>query len=61
MLVVGTGPTIVPLAGSLRAYLSSLGIAADVQDTRNACASYNMLREEGRRVCAALLPIARPP
>ena len=33
VLVVGTGPTLVPMPSNLRAYLSSLGVAVDIQDT----------------------------
>eukprot|EP00729_Bicosta_minor_P021277 gene21277-8641_t len=43
-------------------YLKQYGITIEVQDTRRACATYNFLSEEGRRVAGALLPptVARP-
>jgi NADH dehydrogenase [ubiquinone] 1 alpha subcomplex assembly factor 3 len=57
MLLLGTGKTLVQPPPFLRSYLSSLGIQLDVMDTRNACSTYNILIEEGRRVAAALLPL----
>ncbi|KAF5322840.1 hypothetical protein D9619_000236 [Psilocybe cf. subviscida] len=57
MLILGTGRTIVQPPPFLKDYLISLGIQLDVMDTRNACSTYNLLAEEGRRVAAALLPI----
>ncbi|KAE9407204.1 hypothetical protein BT96DRAFT_1044185 [Gymnopus androsaceus JB14] len=42
----------------IRQYLNKMGIQLDVMDTRNACSTYNLLAEEGRRVAAALLPLA---
>ncbi|KAF9000208.1 NADH dehydrogenase 1 alpha subcomplex assembly factor 3 [Cyathus striatus] len=56
ILLLGTGKTTSPPPPSLRAYLNKLGIQLDVMDTRNACSTYNLLAEEGRRVAAALLP-----
>ncbi|KAH9482196.1 NADH dehydrogenase [ubiquinone] 1 alpha subcomplex assembly factor 3 [Psilocybe cubensis] len=56
MLLLGTGKTLVPPPAFLRSYLSGLGIQLEIMDTRNACSTYNLLSEEGRRVAAALLP-----
>ncbi|KDR84270.1 hypothetical protein GALMADRAFT_236977 [Galerina marginata CBS 339.88] len=56
ILLLGTGKTLVQPPPFLRPYLSKLGIQLDVMDTRNACSTYNILSEEGRRVAAALLP-----
>ncbi|KAH8094904.1 NADH dehydrogenase 1 alpha subcomplex assembly factor 3 [Cristinia sonorae] len=57
ILLVGTGKTVTMLPPSLRKYLSSIGIQIDVMNTWNACSTYNLLAEEGRRVAAALLPV----
>ncbi|KAG8863836.1 hypothetical protein FRB96_007673 [Tulasnella sp. 330] len=52
----GTGPTTLPVPPEIRTYLSSIGVGPiDVMDTWNACSTFNMLAEEGRRVAAALL------
>ena len=56
ILLFGTGATTLPVPSQIRAYLGGqLGIQLDVQDSRNAASTYNMLREEGRRVALALL------
>ncbi|KAF8197482.1 NADH dehydrogenase 1 alpha subcomplex assembly factor 3 [Pholiota molesta] len=56
ILLLGTGKTLVQPPPFLREYLTTLGIQLEVLDTRNACSTYNLLSEEGRRVAAALLP-----
>ncbi|KAI0068633.1 DUF498-domain-containing protein [Artomyces pyxidatus] len=56
ILLLGTGRSVVPPPAPLRQYLNELGIQLDVMDTWNACTTYNLLAEEGRRVAAALLP-----
>ncbi|KAF9461999.1 DUF498-domain-containing protein [Collybia nuda] len=57
ILLLGTGRRISQAPPALRTYLNQLGIQVDVMDTRNACSTYNLLSEEGRRVAAALLPL----
>ncbi|KAH0588050.1 NADH dehydrogenase [ubiquinone] 1 alpha subcomplex assembly factor 3 [Termitomyces sp. J132] len=57
ILLLGTGKSIANVPVDLRTYLNKLGIQLDVMDTRNACSTYNILSEEGRRVAAALLPL----
>lgn len=59
LLIVGTGPSIVPLSPATRKRLTDLGIRVDVQDTRNAAAQYNLLATERgvQQVAAALVPI----
>ncbi|KAI1796083.1 hypothetical protein LXA43DRAFT_988267 [Ganoderma leucocontextum] len=42
---------------ALRQYLNKIGVQVDIMNTRNACSTYNLLAEEGRRVAAALLPL----
>lgn len=56
ILLLGTGKHVIPLPQTLRAHLTQAGIQVDLLDTRNACSTYNLLAEEGRRVAAALLP-----
>ncbi|KAF8915175.1 NADH dehydrogenase 1 alpha subcomplex assembly factor 3 [Mucidula mucida] len=57
ILLLGTGTRIAQPPPSIRTYLNGLGIQVDAMDTRNACSTYNLLAEEGRRVAAALLPL----
>ncbi|KAF8883184.1 NADH dehydrogenase 1 alpha subcomplex assembly factor 3 [Gymnopilus junonius] len=57
ILLLGTGKTLIMPPPFLRPYLSKHGIQLDVMDTRNACSTYNILAEEGRRVAAALMPL----
>ncbi|KAF8558743.1 DUF498-domain-containing protein [Imleria badia] len=57
ILIFGTGARMEVVPGSVRGYMKELGIQMDVMDTKNACSTYNLLAEEGRRVAAALLPI----
>ncbi|KAI9574435.1 DUF498-domain-containing protein [Boletus coccyginus] len=57
ILIFGTGARMELVPGSVRGYMKELGIQMDVMDTKNACSTYNLLAEEGRRVAAALLPI----
>ncbi|KAL5487614.1 hypothetical protein ACEPAI_5722 [Sanghuangporus weigelae] len=56
ILILGTGKNVSHPPPSIRMYLNSIGIQLDVMDTWNACTTYNLLSEEGRRVAAALLP-----
>ncbi|KAF9266166.1 DUF498-domain-containing protein [Marasmius fiardii PR-910] len=58
ILLLGTGKTVIQPPTFVREYLNKLGINLDVMDTRNACSTYNLLSEEGRRVSAALLPLS---
>ncbi|EDP44436.1 hypothetical protein MGL_0918 [Malassezia globosa CBS 7966] len=51
------GNTVLPVPSKIRARLHSMGIQLDVQNTRQACSTFNLLVEEGRNVAAALLPI----
>ncbi|KAK0544142.1 hypothetical protein OC846_006170 [Tilletia horrida] len=61
ILLFGTGKTVLPLPQQIKSYLNSFGVQVDVQSTRAACSTYNLLIEEGRRVGAALLPNIRKP
>lgn len=59
LLILGTGPSILPLSPETRQALTELGVRVEVQDTRNAAAQYNMLATERglQQVGAALVPI----
>lgn len=59
LLILGTGPNIVPVSPETRRHLSALGIRVEVQDTRNAAAQFNLLATERgvQQVVAALIPI----
>ncbi|KAI9801881.1 MAG: hypothetical protein M1833_002195 [Piccolia ochrophora] len=61
LLILGLGPSMLPIAPNTRAYLNSLGIRIEVQDTRNAAAQFNLLATERgvRDVAAALVPLGR--
>ncbi|KAL4267413.1 NADH dehydrogenase [ubiquinone] 1 alpha subcomplex assembly factor 3 [Pleurotus pulmonarius] len=61
MLILGTGKSLALPPPFLRAHLNQLGIQLETMDTRNACSTYNLLSEEGRRVAAALLPMRPQP
>ena len=59
LLIIGTGPTVMPIAPAVRSYLNDLGIRLEIQDTRNAAAQFNLLATERGvgQVAAALVPI----
>lgn len=59
LLVLGTGPSIVPVSPETRRHINELGIRLEVQDTRNAAAQFNLLATERgtQQVVAALVPI----
>ncbi|OBZ70083.1 NADH dehydrogenase [ubiquinone] 1 alpha subcomplex assembly factor 3 [Grifola frondosa] len=57
ILLFGTGEKLAMLPPPVRHYLNRVGIQVDVMNTWNACSTYNLLVEEGRRVAAALLPL----
>ncbi|KAF8312231.1 DUF498-domain-containing protein [Clavulina sp. PMI_390] len=56
VLFIGTGEHAVMPPLSLKRYLNDLGIQIDVMNSWNACSTYNMLSEEGRRVACAIIP-----
>lgn len=59
LLIIGTGPTIRPLAPSTRSFLQTLGMRIEVLDTRNAASQFNLLATERgvNEIAAALVPI----
>jgi uncharacterized protein len=58
LLLVGAGGAPVPLPEPLRWRFRDAGIAVDVTTTASAASTYNVLLEEGRRIAAALAPVA---
>lgn len=59
LLIIGTGPSMMPLSPATRRHIYQLGIRVEVQDTRNAAAQFNLLATERgvQQVVAALVPI----
>ena len=57
ILVIGTGNELVPLSNDLVSMFRQMGVQTEVMPSRRACATYNVLVEEDRRVGAALIPL----
>ncbi|MCW0180475.1 Mth938-like domain-containing protein [Zavarzinia sp.] len=57
-VLIGCGPRFGLLPKAAKQALREAGIRFDVMDTGAACRTYNVLVAEGRRVAAALLPVA---
>ena len=58
ILLIGTGTKQVFLPPAVRQRIREKGPVAEVMDTGAACRTFNLLLAEGRRVSAALLPVA---
>lgn len=56
ILVLGTGARTERLDTSVMDFLKKKGIAVEVQDTPNACATFNFLSSERRLAAAGLIP-----
>ncbi|XP_025908398.1 NADH dehydrogenase [ubiquinone] 1 alpha subcomplex assembly factor 3 [Nothoprocta perdicaria] len=56
ILVLGTGDRVERLHPALMKHMRACGIAVEVQDTANACATFNFLMSEKRLTAAALIP-----
>uniref|UniRef100_A0A8D0KWK0 NADH dehydrogenase [ubiquinone] 1 alpha subcomplex assembly factor 3 n=1 Tax=Strix occidentalis caurina TaxID=311401 RepID=A0A8D0KWK0_STROC len=56
ILVLGTGDRVERLHPALLKQMRECGIAVEVQDTPNACATFNFLTSEKRMVAAGLIP-----
>ncbi|XP_053172649.1 NADH dehydrogenase [ubiquinone] 1 alpha subcomplex assembly factor 3 [Scomber japonicus] len=56
ILVLGTGARVERINPSVLALLKKKGIAVEVQDTPNACATFNFLSSERRVAAAGLIP-----
>ncbi len=57
-LLIGIGPTLMPLPRSLREKLAESGITAETMATGAAARTYSILLAEDRRVAAALLAVS---
>lgn len=57
VLLLGTGNDFAFLPPELSAHLKQHGISAECMNTGAACRTFNVLLTEGRKVCAAMLPI----
>ena len=58
LLLIGTGPRMMPIPAALRTHFRALGIMVDAMDTGAACRTYNVLMAEERRIAAALIALA---
>ncbi|NWW30788.1 NDUF3 factor, partial [Panurus biarmicus] len=56
ILVLGTGDKVERLHPATLKQMRECGIAVEVQDTANACATFNFLMNERRVVAAGLIP-----
>ena len=59
MLIIGTGPSILPLAPATRKHLTEMGMRLEILDTRNAASQFNLLATERgvQEIAAALVPM----
>lgn len=57
LVVIGSGRTIQPLAAEVRAWLERQRIGVEVHTSANACATFNFLNQEERRVVGAMLAL----
>ena len=58
VLLVGMGADIAQVPRAFRAPIEAAGIGVEVMNSPAACRTYNVLLGEGRRIAAALLPVA---
>jgi uncharacterized protein len=58
LLLLGSGPSLVPPAPDVRAGFAQRGLALEAMDTGAACRTYNVLLAEARKVAAALIAVA---
>ncbi|CAM2116552.1 unnamed protein product [Caretta caretta] len=56
ILVLGMGDKVERLEPDVLKFMRECGIAVEVQNTPNACATFNFLTSEGRATAAALIP-----
>ncbi|KAM4021402.1 NADH dehydrogenase [ubiquinone] 1 alpha subcomplex assembly factor 3 isoform 1-T2 [Anomaloglossus baeobatrachus] len=58
ILVLGTGDRVQRLDPAIARFMRQKGVAVEVQDTANACATFNFLTSERRVTAAALIPVS---
>ncbi|XP_003383876.3 PREDICTED: NADH dehydrogenase [ubiquinone] 1 alpha subcomplex assembly factor 3-like [Amphimedon queenslandica] len=56
LVILGTGSRMVNIDTAVKRYLQGRGISVEIQDTANACATFNFLLDDGRLAGAALIP-----
>ncbi|XP_053576776.1 NADH dehydrogenase [ubiquinone] 1 alpha subcomplex assembly factor 3 isoform X2 [Bombina bombina] len=56
ILVLGTGDRVERLDPNILKFMRQKGLAVEVQDTANACATFNFLTSERRLTAAGLIP-----
>jgi uncharacterized protein len=57
-ILLGTGPSLVHPQGTLTQAIEAQGIGLEIMDSRAAARAWGVLRGEGRRIGAALYPLA---
>ena len=57
LLIIGTGPDLLPLPSHLRAKLRAAGVGCETMATGAAVRTYNILVDEDRRVAALLIAV----
>ena len=58
IVVVGTGDHFIPIHPDVIAEVGKRGVKLEVQDTRHACGTYNLLkRDRPKDIGAALIPV----
>lgn len=60
VLLLGMGADVAHPPEAFRAALDEAGIGVEVMSSPAACRTYNVLLGEGRRIAAAVLPVAGP-
>jgi len=58
VLFIGTGAEIAHIPAALRRALEGAGLGVETMSSPAAARTYNVLLSEGRRIAAALLPVA---
>lgn len=58
VLFIGMGNVIAHIPAALRNQLEQAGLGVEVMDSPAAARTYNVLLSEGRRIAAAVLPVA---
>ncbi|XP_056380769.1 NADH dehydrogenase [ubiquinone] 1 alpha subcomplex assembly factor 3 isoform X2 [Hyla sarda] len=58
ILVLGTGDRVERLDPAIARFMREKGVAIEIQDTPNACATFNFLTSERRLTAAALIPVS---
>lgn len=56
LVVLGTGSSVERINPEITKFLKRKGISIEIQDTPNACATFNFMLDEGRPAGAALIP-----